>query len=373
MSENLIVPKSPDSMWLHSYFQEQLVAAKAYKIDAPQVQVKLDQNESPWDWTDELKDEVLLRVKTSDWNRYPEPQGTALNKLLADYVNVPESCILTSPGSNYMIPLVFDAMGRRLKGKFVVARPSFSLFEMHCHYAGIPYETWDLDDSFRYDLNKLPKLTKGSLVVFASPNNPTGSQLSYEDLNSLLAENPDSMFLADEAYFEFGHSRYVELLGKHDNLMILRTMSKTLGAAGVRFGYLVGSEPLLQELKKLRLPFLLNHFSMQAIQVLLSDPRAKAAADQHITHIKTERDRVFKHLESLGEKSEFQVFPSEANFLLLRWHNQERCQSVYKGLIDHGVLVRNISSGPMLEGCLRASLGTTSENDRFLSAMDASA
>ena len=362
-----LTPKKPEAAWLESYFYPSLVNAKAYAIEAPKVEYKLDQNESPWDWPQNLKEKILAKVAEKEWNRYPEPMGEELQASLSKYVGVPADCLLTGPGSNYLISLIFEGMTRKLSGKVVIARPSFALFEMQCNYGGVPYETWDLDENFEYQTSRLPSLPEGSFVVFASPNNPTGSSLSQETLEKLLKENPKTMFLADEAYYEFNDEPYTHLLKDYSNLMILRTMSKTMGAAGIRLGYLMGSSDLIQQLKKLRLPFLLNHFSMEAAKIILTDSEMQDFVQKNVENAVSERNRMWEILSAKGEAGGYRVFNSKANFILMQWHKDEDCQAAYQKLVENNVLVRNISKGPGLQGCLRVSVGSVEENNALLS------
>lgn len=367
-SVNRITPKVPESSWMASFFDEGLLAANAYQIDTPKVNVKLDQNESPWDWPVELKREVLARVEARAWNRYPETIGDELTTALADYVGVPSSCVLTGPGSNHLITLLLDALARGVKGKVVIARPSFPLFEMHCRYAGLQVEPWLLDEEFQYQTNALPDLPPGSILVFASPNNPTGSSLSRSDLEKILSANPDSYVIADEAYYEFDGEPATDLLARFHNLIIMRTLSKTMGAAGVRLGYILGAEPLIAELKKLRLPYLLNHFAMEAALYILSSDRMKSFVRKNVDNVVSERNRVYLSLKDMAKGSGVWVKPSTANFFLMKCSDQVQCELIYKGLIERDVLVRNISAGPGLAGCLRVSIGLPEENDQFLAA-----
>lgn len=369
MSHQNIVPLNADEAWMASYVPPSLLDAPAYKIDTPNVAVKLDQNESPWDWPDHLKKTILDRVAKVKWNRYPEPFGEELHELLGNYIGVPANCLITSPGSNLLVTLVLDALGMHLPGKVVVARPSFALFEMHCRYRGISYETWDLDENFEYQVDKLPQLPPGSLVVFASPNNPTGSSLPYETLDGLLAANPKTIFVADEAYYEFNDQSYTDLLGKYSNLMILRTMSKTMGAAGVRLGYLIAPENMINQIKKLRLPYLLNHFSMEAAKVILTDDHMKSFVQKNIDNAIQERERVWQQLSTKAESGGYRVFNSKANFLLIQWSDDDSCQRAYQNLLNKGVLLRNISKGPALGGCLRLTIGTAEENNMVISGI----
>lgn len=367
--------KQPDWSWLSSYLEPSLVAARSYKIDAPTgIQVKLDQNESPWDWPIHLKQRILERVARCEWNRYPDSMASSVGELLAAYVGVPVSSLITSPGSNHLISLIMDALGRRLKGKVVITRPSFALFESYAQYAGIKYETWDLDARFQYDLARMPELPAGSFVIFASPNNPTGSSLPKAQLKALLSKHPEVLFLADEAYYEFDDETeaYTDLLSEHSNLLILRTLSKTMGAAGIRLGYALGSPELIGALSKLRLPYLLNHFTVEAAQVIFRDPEMMHFVRRNIENAKSERERIYGLIAAKAKTLGLEVFNSKANFLLLRFSQPSACEQVYRGLVQRGILVRNVSGGPGLASCLRVSIGRPEENDAFLLGLEQS-
>ncbi len=365
-----MIPKEPESQWLHSYMQPSLVEAKAYALDIIQdVRIKLDQNECPWDFPNHLKDKILNRVRERSWNRYPNPLADELTEALAAYLNVPAECILTGPGSNHLLTLVLETFGHCRKGKMVVLRPSFQLFEAHCRYSGISYEPWELDENLQFDLKKLPSLPDGSVVLFASPNNPTGTHLSRADFETLLRENPRTMFIADEAYTEFAGESYADLMQSYSNMIIVRTLSKTMGAAGIRLGYVLGSASAIREIKKLRLPYLLNHFTVDAVMTMLQDPEIQEFINRNVSNARSERERIYQAVRPLAEKNGFVIKNSKANFLLMRWPTQEAAMAAYKKLIAAGILVRDVSKGPKLDGCLRVSVGTAEQNDLFIAAM----
>jgi histidinol-phosphate aminotransferase len=151
--------------------------------------------------------------------------------------------------------------------------------------------------------------------------------------------------------------------------MIMRTLSKTMGAAGVRLGYLLGSTELVQQLTKLRLPYLLNHFAMEAAIFLLGSDDMKSFVRKNIDNVVRERTRVHAALEQMASGKGLWAKQSNANFLLLKFESQTYCNRVYQKLIEHGILVRDISAGPGLAGCLRMSIGQPHENDAFLEAI----
>ena len=370
MDKKVLTAKSPDWTWLSQYFAPSLLTARAYKLDAPQgITIKLDQNESPWDWPAALKKKITDQLLDEEWNRYPDAMAGAVTAGLADYLAVNPECILTSIGSNHLITLILEGLAMRLPGKLVIARPCFPLFESHAQYLGIPYETWDLDENFNYRLEKLPDLPDGSLVIFASPNNPTGTSLPKNDFRTLLKKYPRVLFLADEAYYEFDDDPYTDLLGEFGNLLLLRSLSKTMGAAGVRLGYALGPVELIKNLGKLRVPFLLNHFALLAAKVIFNDPDMREFMNHNVENARSERERMFKTLTLMPAKG-VEVFNSKANFLLLRWKDTARCLGTYNALMDQGIQVRNISAGPGLAGCLRVTVGAPGENDTFVAALE---
>lgn len=372
----LIAPARPNAAWLARYLEPSLIEAPPYKIDTPKVAIKLDQNESPWDWPRPVKEKIVARLLDRPWNRYPTAFADELCAQVGSYAGVTAESVLLGPGSNYLVSLVLSVFGkgfvgergRANRGKMVIARPSFPLYESHCRYDGIPYQTWDLDQNLEYDVKQLPDLAPGSMLVFASPNNPVGNALPYATLASLLLKHPEVLFVADEAYVEYTTEPYIGLLAAHPNLLLLRTFSKTMGFAGVRLGYVLGHADLLISLKKLRLPFLLNYFALAAAEVVLSDPAAKEYLETTRRNAIRERQRVFAALQPMGDKRDYFVKSSEANFLLVRWPAQDRCKAAYEQLIQAGILVRNVSGGPGLSGCLRITMGDERENDAAIAA-----
>ncbi|MCX6124212.1 MAG: histidinol-phosphate transaminase [Proteobacteria bacterium] len=363
-----IKAKEPSRTSLEQFLAPSMMAAKGYHIDAPAVGIKLDQNESPWDWPADVKDAILAKLKERPWNRYPSPFGDELVDKIAVRVGVNRDCILLGPGSNYLIGLVLQTFSKGISGKVVLARPSFALYENHCQYESIPYEVWPLNDDLEYDVSLLPELPKGSMVMFASPNNPVGNVLSRARLEELLLKYPDVLWIGDEAYCEFADESYTELLAKFSNLILLRTFSKTLGAAGLRLGYVLAAANVITEIKKPRVPFLINSFSLVAASEVLSNPAMTAIFDGIVQNAMTERDRVAQSLVSCGLRLGFKIKISQANFVLARWPSTEQSTSVYKRLLHKGILVRNVANAPGLAGCLRISVGTTIENNQLLAA-----
>lgn len=365
----LVTPPEVSREWMDKFLVPGLITARPYKIDTTSTPVKLDQNENPWDWPAGLKDKILGELRKIPWNRYPSAYSDELADLVGAQAGFAPGCVLLGPGSNYLVALVMSTFSRTGRGKVVVARPSFALYESHCAYDGIPYEPWPLDGDLQYDTRLLPALTPGSMVVFASPNNPVGNVLPAKTLDDLATRNPDVLFVGDEAYLEYAKEPFTNLLRKHSNILLIRTFSKTLGAAGVRLGYVLGAPELIEQLRKLRLPYMINAFGLVAARLVLEDKEAQDHFKAVVTSGIAERERVHRELDAMARSKGFKVMPSEANFLLLKWPDQAASDRAYRHILEEGILIRDVSKGPGLSGCLRASIGTDEQNNRFLAAV----
>jgi histidinol-phosphate aminotransferase len=371
MKENMtqrisITIKEADNSLMASFLNPTLVKSRAYKIDTPNIEHKLDQNECPFDWPEDIKQKVLERLQREPWQLYPAAFTEEVTEAIACEIGVCAENILTANGSNVLLSMLIQTLGRTLKGQIVVARPSFAHYESTCMYEGLSYEPWELDENLQYDITKLQNMPANSVVFFASPNNPVGNALEYEDLKKLLKAHPTTLFVADEAYFEFEDKDYLSLLSEYNNLILVRTFSKTMGAAGARIGYIVAAKEWINHFIKNRPPYLINLFGEHAALEAILNPRLQQFRLNLIDFIKQERAHMFKELSELSSK--FSVVPPRANFLLIRFDDQKDLDKVYQGLIEHGILVRNVSRGPNLQGCFRVTIGQKHQNQLFLKA-----
>lgn len=366
---DLFTPNQVSDEWLQQFLVPSLIAANPYKIDTTTTPVKLDQNENPWDWPERIKDKIITELRNLPWNRYPSAYADDLADLVGAQSGLTAGCVLLGPGSNYLVALVISTFSRIGRGKVVIARPSFALYESHCAYDGISVDPWPLDANMQYDTSLLPELTPGSMVVFASPNNPVGNVLPYKTLQDLATLHPDVLFVADEAYLEYAREPYTPLLKDHSNILLIRTFSKTLGAAGVRIGYILGAPKLIEQLRKLRLPYMINLFGLVAARLVLEDHETQKHFKGIVAKGIAERERVYEALGLMAPRKGFQVIPSEANFILLKWQDQSASSRAYRHILGQGILIRDVSKGPGLAGCLRVTIGTSEQNNLFLSAV----
>ncbi|MFK7873427.1 MAG: histidinol-phosphate transaminase [Oligoflexales bacterium] len=360
----MITPCSPTAEQIDLWVPTHLFSAGAYKLDQTSITTKVDQNESPWDWPEDMKQRVVDKVMSVSWNRYPSPYPVEIINQLSQTCEIDPECIVVGQGSNTLIALALSAFGHT---QVVAADPSFPLYKAHCRYAGLPYEPWPLDTNFEYDLKLLPPLKPGGIVVFASPNNPTGSLLKDEDLHSLLSSYPKTLFIADEAYLGFSSQNLSYLLKDFSNLILIRTLSKTAASAGIRCGYTLGHPTLVEQIRKINLPFSSNIFTSFAIEALLTDKEFIKKQKSWTATLLQEKSVLIsemkKHLSSSAK-----LYPGHANFVMIQFKNDDNLNMFNNHLKERQILARAISDGQRLKGCLRLSIGTPEENKAIIKA-----
>jgi histidinol-phosphate aminotransferase len=338
---------------------------REYVVGAPpEARVKLNQNESPFDLPETLKEDLLEAFTQIEMNRYPAEQPQALRKAIAEHDGVQPEMIIVGNGSNeltYTLGLAFLDPGTPV----VLPRPMFSLYEKVAHLSNADLTSVPPNDDLSFDVDGLVhavQRTEAVLTVLTTPNNPTGLALSMEEIERVVEAAP-GMVVVDEAYVEFNpEGTALDLLDRHPNVLVMRTLSKAFGLAGVRLGYLIGHADVVRELMKSRLPFMVDRFSEHVGLTLLDRPGLL-------------RERVAQMQESIAEITTalqsmegVTVVPSAANFVIFKPSGSaDRLQDRLK---DDGVLVRNMGGYKSLAGYLRVSAGTPDENKAFLGALE---
>ena len=334
----------------------------AYTLKHVKADVKLDQNENPYELPQELKEEVARRVLARPWGRYPEFVPHSTTQALAKCTGWREDGILIGNGSNELIMAglsVILGKGR----KAVIPQPTFTLYKLLSSVFEAQVTTVPLNASdFSFNVDEIEAAAKDAAVtVICSPNNPTGGLLPAGSLERILKLAPGLVFL-DEAYHEFSGQTALTLLPSNPNLIVLRTFSKAMSMAGLRFGYLMAHPEVAKEIHKAKLPYNVNVFTLAAAEMVLERPNLIKDVVQTLI---AERERV---LAELRTRPGVEVFDSCTNFFLIR--TMKSARDLFEALYDRGVLVRDVSSYPMLERILRVSVGKPEENNRFLSALD---
>lgn len=316
--------------------------------------IKLNTNESPYPPSDEVIKAVssdvvkLLRL-------YPDPDCNELSEKLAEYYSFSKENVFITNGSDDILNFAFMAFGH--KGA-VFPDITYGFYKVFSQLNGVSYEEIPLKDDFTIDVSEY--LSDGRLTVIANPNAPTGIALSLDDIEKIVSSDTKRVVIIDEAYVDFGGETALPLVKKYDNLLVVRTYSKSRSMAGARLGFAIGSEKIIKDLNKLRFstnPYNINRMTMEAgIAALESgsyfEDNAKLTAKI--------RDEVSKELEKLG----FFVIPSKANFIFAK-SDRISGEKFYLALKEKGVLVRHFNGERICE-FNRITIGTEEEMNVFI-------
>lgn len=339
-------------------------AQAAYTLAAPPARRKLNQNEAPFDFPPELKREVLGRVAVHPWQRYPQSAPPELLALLAKHYGWVADGVLVGNGSNELIQSTLSVtLGA---GDRVVApSPTFSLYRLLTAVLGGRYLPVPLGDGFVFDVDALIEAAQresARVIVLNSPNNPTGSALPEGAVERILSRT-EALVLCDEAYQDFGGPSAIRLLGHWSRLVVLRTFSKALGLAGLRFGLALAHPAVAREIAKGKLPYNVNLMTLAAARTALDHAPMLAARTREIIEV---RDRFAARLAEVPGLS---VYPTAANFVLIRSLSLPAKELFRRLLDDYGILVRDVSDAAQLSECLRISIGTGEDMDVVIGAL----
>ena len=342
--------------------KEQVLKVSSYTLRTYEAEVKLNQNENPYDFPEDLKDEALSLFRSRRWSRYPEFVPESLRAQLADYAGWQKDGILVGNGSNELLQASLLILVRD-RTPVVLPSPTFTVYGLVSRVLCARVFPVPLKPDLNYDVDALLARAdeiNAKVLILCSPNNPTGTEVGEAELRHVL-EQFHGHVLLDEAYFEFSGKTGLGLLEQYPRLIITRTFSKAMGMAGLRLGYLMAHPELTAQIAKAKLPYNVNQFSLTAAEVAL---RHKERFRPAIEAILKERDRLGRELSLIPG---IKVYPTGANFFLFDLPVPPG--PVFEGLYRQGVLIRDVSAYPMLSRCLRVTVGTPAENDRFLAAL----
>ena len=332
------------------------------QLDVP---VRLNTNESPVGPPTAWVEELAAALTDVAWNRYPDREALALRSALADHHATTVDAVFCANGSNEVIQSVLLAYG----GAGRTAATFEPTYAVHSHLAritGTGVIQGERNEDFALGLDEVDRvLARGPGVVFlCSPDNPTGLVADPEQVVAVAdrCAGAGALLVVDEAYGQFAPSTALDLIDDDRPLLVTRTVSKTWAMAAGRLGYGIGPAWVVAELAKVALPYHLDAVTQLAGRLALGHVEAM---DERVRRIVDERGRLVAGLGHLPVRQ----WPSGANFILFR-PDAARGDTVWQALVDRGVLVRNCASWPRLEDCLRVTVGTPEENDRFLTALE---
>jgi histidinol-phosphate aminotransferase len=349
---------------LSKIFRPQVLSMSGYNIADAKNLIKLDAMENPFAWPEEIQQQWLDVIRSCPINRYPDSESQMLSAALRVSNSIPEqSAILFGNGSDEIIQILL--MGLPADARVISHEPGFVMYKRVSHLLGLNYRGIPLlDDTFELDV--LSMLTaieelQPALIFLTHPNNPTGNLFDSQSIETIISAAP-GLVVIDEAFAPFSDSSFIGKLAAHDNLLVMRTLSK-LGMAGLRLGFLVGSPDLLAQYNKVRQPFNINSLTQMIATFALKNCHFLVEQTRELCR---QRDLVFG---ALLEMDNIKPYPSRANFILFRPIGIPSGQ-VFQAIKQQGILIKDLSSqGGILNNCLRVTIGTPEENQAFINAL----
>jgi len=343
--------------------REEVRALKAYHVSPAEGLVKLDAMENPYRLPPELAARMGERLARVAVNRYPDPAAPRLKQRLREAMGIDSALdVVLGNGSDEILQIISLALAR--PGAAVLApEPSFVMYRLAAIAAGMRYVGVPLRADFTLDEEALLAAIareRPALTWIAYPNNPTGNLFPREAILRVIAASP-GLVVVDEAYYAFsGGASLLAEVGRHPNLVLVRTVSK-LGLAGLRLGLAIGTRDWLGEFEKLRMPYNVNSLSAAAAEMLLEH---REVFERQTAAIVAERARLERSLDAIAR---VRRFPSAANFVLARVPD---APAAFEALKARGILVRNFhGTHALLAHCLRLTVGTPDENAQMLEAL----
>ena len=343
--------------------RDDLALMEGYHSPQVAVDVRLNTNEAPESPPEGFLDAMAEELAAIEWHRYPDRSYTALREAIATHHGVDPANVFAANGSNEVLQtlcLAYGGAGRSV----AVFEPTYALHSHIARITGAGVAVGERAADLTLDLAEVRRVlaeAPPAITFLCSPNNPTGMVEGEDAVRAVLGIVP-GLLVVDEAYGQFAPWSALELVGDDVPLVVTRTYSKTWSMAAARLGYLVGPRRVVAQLDQVVLPYHLDSVKQVAGRVAL---RFADAMRARVAALVEERGRLVARLTDLP----VDVWPSGANFVLFRPRERAGAE-VWQGLLDRSVLVRDCSSWPRLDGCLRVTIGTPAEDDAFLAALE---
>uniref|UniRef100_A0A7V3E6H0 Histidinol-phosphate aminotransferase n=1 Tax=Ignavibacterium album TaxID=591197 RepID=A0A7V3E6H0_9BACT len=305
----------------------------------------------------------VIESEIENLNRYPDPHQKQLRQALANFLKINEDKLFFGVGSDEIIDLAIRIFCEPKKSNVIIPQPTYGMYQVACDINEVKVKSVQLDSDFDIDVEAVIKaIDKNTRMIFlCSPNNPTGNLLSTERIK-FLAENSNLIIFIDEAYIDFDEDgSFIKHISKFKNVIISRTFSKAWGLAGVRCGYCIADDFIINLFFKVKAPYTINKLTANAILKALQKNETRLKL---ISKIIYERQKLFTEL-SLINSVEI-IYPSNANFLLIKIKNTTE---VFEYLNQKGIRVRMRKDDERLKDCLRITVGTPEENNLLITAL----
>ena len=347
--------------WFEEKIKELSNIGGYQKPELLQDAIKLDSNENYVISKQFQNDIISLARKISDVREYPLGGVERLISMISKFVKIPSSMIGVGNGSDQILDLILSNFASK-HTKVLTSDPTFGFFEERCKLYSIPLIAIPFSKNMKLNIKKFVEQSENADILYLdSPNNPTGFQFSKNELKQLITSF-NGLVIIDEAYGEFADYSLANMVKTQENLIVVKTLSKSFGLAGLRLGYFIANKKFTDIfMNVLQYPYPLSTITIESgIQALEKSNIMKDAVD----NIKIERKRI---IETLRKYDAFEVFDSKANFVL--FDAQGSYKRIYSALAEQGISIRKLGKIGNHEGCLRVTVGTKEMNSKFLLAV----
>ncbi len=300
----------------------------------------------------------------TNFNRYPDPLQHKLKQRLSEIKGVPPRNIFLGNGSDEAIDILFRAFCRPGVDNVIIVPPTYGMYEVSANINDVEVRKVKLSPDFQLDLEGISEaINENTKIIFiCSPNNPTGNSMDRDDIETILV-NFNGLVVIDEAYINYSRQKtFIQELTEYTNLVVLQTLSKAWGLAGLRLGMAFASEEIIEVFNKVKPPYNIN----QATQTLALEALQNVELiNEWIKVTVSEREKLISALAS--QPFVIKIYPSDANFILVKTTN---AVGIYNFLVRKGIIVRDRSKVELCEGSLRITVGTPDENETLINSLN---
>lgn len=322
--------------------------------------IRLDANESCFNLPAEIIQQLHKALDTLDFNRYPDPNAQELCAAFAGYYGIDANCVTAGNGSDELISIIMNAFLMK-DDTLVTVEPDFSMYRFYASLSEVNCVGVQKKDGLTIDIDEVIRTVQKAgarAVIFSNPCNPTSKALCYDEVRKLL-KGTDALIVLDEAYMDFWEQSLLQEVNEYDNLLILRTASKAIGAAALRLGFAVSNPVITRALKAVKSPYNVNSFSQSAGAVLYKNRDYLSNVKKTIVSL---RKALYNSLERLMQDfpDRFALVDGNTNFVFIK---TPQAKDIFEYLLQNGIAVR------LMGGYLRVTAGTQEENEAFLKTL----
>ena len=319
--------------------------------------IKLNTNENPYPPSAKAL-EAIKNAANETLRLYPDPAGDELRETIAGHFQLKKENVFIGNGSDELLAFSFPAFFEPAGLPVLFAEITYSFYPVYADFFGIPYRLIPVDEEFNISIDGY--FQKNGGIIIANPNAPSGRGLPLATIENIVQQNKDSVVLLDEAYVDFGGQSAVRLIDRFANLLVIRTLSKSYSLAGLRLGFALGSEELIEGIARVKdsiNSYTVDRLAQAGAREAIKD---EAYFQETVSKIIKTRERIAARLIKMG----FHVIPSQANFIFIS-HSQCHGRVLFQKLREKGILVRYFDK-PKIDNYLRVTIGTDEEMDSFL-------